>query len=91
MEHVASPQSQPVRLANPNSLTVVLRREEAAHDNGTSEPYLDEIEVEYQHALALRCAAVLQFPPLTIAVTSPVISHAVRASGLTQQTKVADY
>ena len=33
----------------------------------------------------------LQFPTFTIAVTSPVISHAVSTSGLTQQTKVADY
>ena len=64
---------------------------EAALTNGTSEPTLDETEVEYQHAFTLRCAAGMQFPPLTIVVTSPIISHAMNACGLTQQTKVADY
>ena len=52
---------------------------------------MDEIEVKYQCAFALKCAGGLQFPPLTIAVTSPVISHTVSASGLSQQTKAVDY
>ena len=64
---------------------------EAALTNGTSEPTLDKIEVQYQHALTLRCAVGLQFPPLTIVVTSLIISHAMSVHGLTQQTKAADY
>ena len=58
-----------------NSLAVVMRRmREAVHANGISEPTLEKTEVEYQHALALKCAAGLQFPSLTIVVASPVIS-----------------
>ena len=41
--------------------------------------------------LPLRCAASLQCPSLTIAVTSPIILYTVGMSGLTQQTKVVDY
>ena len=63
----------------------------ASHANGTSEPTLKEIELEYRYVLALRCAACLQCPPLTIVITSPVISHAMIVSRLTQHTKVADY
>ena len=63
----------------------------AALVNGTSEPTLDKIEVEYQHVHALRCTAGLQFPPLTIVFTSPIILHVITVSGLSQQTKVADY
>ena len=77
---------------SPNSLAAVVRRiKEAVHTNDTSEPTLDDIEVEYQCILALRCAAGLLFLPLNIAVTSPVILHAMTMSGLTQQTKVAEY
>ena len=90
MWHVASPQNQPVGSASPNRPAVVVRRmKEAAHTNGTSEP--TPIKVEYQCALALKCAAGLSFPPLTIMVTLPVISHAVSVNGLGQKTKVADY
>ena len=64
---------------------------EVALTNGASEPNLDEIEVEYQHVLTLRCAASLQFPPLTIMVTSLIILHVISVSGLTEQTKMADY
>ena len=60
MRSVASTQSPPAELVSPNSLAVMVRRmKEAALTNGTSEPTLDEIEVEYQHAHALRCAAGL--------------------------------
>ena len=89
---VPSPWNQPAGLASPTSLAAVVRRMKgAAHTNVTSEPTLDEIEVKYQQELALRCAAGLQFPSLTIVVISPVISHVMHASGLTQQTKVVDY
>ena len=77
MVHVASPQSQPAGMTSPNSLTVVRRMKEADLTNGISDPTLDEIEVEYQCVLALRCAAGLQFPTITIAATSPFILHAV--------------
>ena len=64
MRHVASLCSQPAELVSLNSLGVVVSRmKEAALTNGTSEPILDEIEVKYQCALALRCAAGLKFPP----------------------------
>ena len=62
MGHAASSGNQSVGSASPNSLAVVVRRmKKAAHNNCTSEPTLDEIEVEYQWALALGCAAGLQF------------------------------
>ena len=41
--------------------------------------------------LALRFVSGLKFPPHTIVVTLPIILHAMSVSGLTQQTKVADY
>ena len=44
-------------------------------------------EFEYQHVLALRCAAGLQFSPLPIAVTSPIISHVMSERWSTQQKK----
>ena len=89
---VASPWSQPAESVIPKSMAVVVRRiREAALGNGTSKSTLDQIEVKYQHALVLRCAAGLQFPPLTVLVTSPIISHAMSISGMTQQMKVAGY
>ena len=59
---------------------------EAVLTNGTSEPNLDETEVKYQCALQLRCAAALKFPPLTIVVTLPIISHTMSVGGLKQIT-----
>ena len=64
---------------------------EASLTNGTSDPTLDEIEVRYQCTLILRIAAGLQFPPLTIVVTSKIISHAMNGSWPTQQIKATDY
>ena len=91
MRHVAFPQSQPAELVSPNSLEAVMRTmNEAAPIHGTREPTLDEIEIEYQHVLAPRCAAGLQFPSLTIVATLPIILHAMSVSGLTQQTMAVD-
>ena len=90
--HVASQQSQSAESSIQNSLAVVVRRmKEDALTNGTSEPTLDEIKVEYQCTLALKCAAGLQFPPLNIVVTSTIISHAMNVSAWTQQTMTADH
>ena len=70
MRHVASPHSRPAESVSPNSLAAVVRRmKETALANGTNEPTQHNIEVKYQRAFALRCAAGLILP-LTIAVTS---------------------
>ena len=82
MRYGASPQSQPAESVSPNSLLVVVRKmKEPACTNGTSEPNLDDIEVEYLHAQTLRCAAHLQSLTLPIEVTSPIISHANECKG----------
>ena len=89
---VASSLSQSAESVSPNSLAAVVRRmKEATLTDGTNEPILEETEVEHRCVLVQRCAAGMQFPPLTMVVTSLSIIHTMSMSGLTQQTKVDNY
>ena len=84
LRHVASPRSQSAESVNPNSLMKEMN--DADLTDGTIEPILDQIKAEYQCKLALRYAADLQLLPFMSGVTSPIISHALGASGLSQLT-----
>ena len=79
-QSVATPPKQSPAVINPNSLTAVVKElRDVAIANNNIEPMIDEIETEYQRRLALRCAEGLQLPPITIGVTSQIITHALNS------------